>query len=103
MEYVSTDTRVSTKFKYLGTSTVASVLEKSTAVLHHFWGLIDASCNWLHSKLKNRGQNIFSRKLRAKIQFPRLLFSSLRNISSYNPHTVLKNAHRGRVKNIYLF
>ncbi len=60
-------------------------------------GLIDASCNWLQSTRKNRGQNIFLRKLRAKIQFPGLLFSLLRDISSYNPHTILKNARRGRL------
>jgi hypothetical protein len=65
-------------------------------------GLIDASCNWLQSKPKNRGQNKFLRKLRAKIQFLMLLFSSLRSISSYNPHTILKNARRGRLK-IYIF
>ena len=65
-------------------------------------GLIDASCNWLQSTRKNRGQNIFLRKLRAKIQFLRLLFSSLRSISSYNPHTILKNARRGRLK-IYIY
>ena len=61
-------------------------------------GLIDASCDWLQSTSKNRGQNNFLRKLRAKNQFPRLLFSSLHFISSYNPHTVLKNARRGRLK-----
>jgi hypothetical protein len=67
-------------------------------------GLIDASCNWLQSTRKNRGQNIFLRKLRAKIQFPGLLFSFLRNISSYNPHTILKNARRGRLKiHIYFY
>ena len=66
-------------------------------------GLIDASCDWLQSTRKNRGQNIFSRKLRAKIQFPRALFSSLRNISSYNPHTILKNARRGRLKKYIYF
>ncbi len=65
-------------------------------------GLIDASCNWLQSTPKNRGQNKFLRKLRAKIQFLRLLFSSLRSISSYNPHTILKNARRGRLK-IYIY
>ena len=65
-------------------------------------GLIDASCNWLQSTRKNRGQNNFLRKLRAKIQFLRLLFSSLRSISSYNPHTILKNARRGRLK-IYIY
>jgi hypothetical protein len=32
-------------------------------------GLIDASCNWLQSTRKNRGQNKILRKLRAKIQF----------------------------------
>jgi hypothetical protein len=46
---------------------------------------------------------MFLRKLRAKIQFPGLLFSLLRNISSYNPHTILKNARRGRLKNIFIF
>ena len=66
-------------------------------------GLIDASCDWLQYTRKNRGQNIFPRKLRAKIQFPRLLFSSLRNISSYNPHTILKNARRGRLKKYSYF
>jgi hypothetical protein len=66
-------------------------------------GLIDASCNWLQSTRKNRGQHNFLRKLRAKIQFPRALFSSLRSISSYNAHTILNNARRGRLKNIYLF
>ena len=65
-------------------------------------GLIDASCNWLQYTPKNRGQNNFLRKLRAKIQFLRLLFSSLRSISSYNPHTILKNARRGRLK-IYIY
>ena len=65
-------------------------------------GLIDASCNWLQYTTKNRGQNNFLRKLRAKIQFLRLLFSSLRSISSYNPHTILKNARRGRLK-IYIY
>ncbi len=65
-------------------------------------GLIDASCAWLQSTPKNRGQNKFLRKLRAKIQFLRLLFSSLRSISSYNPHTILKNARRGRLK-IYIY
>ena len=65
-------------------------------------GLIDASCNWLQYTHKNRGQNNFLRKLRAKIQFLRLLFSSLRSISSYNPHTILKNARRGRLK-IYIY
>ena len=64
--------------------------------------LIDASCNWLKSTPKNRGQNKYLRKLRAKIQFLRLLFSSLRSISSYNPHTILKNARRGRLK-IYIY
>jgi hypothetical protein len=48
-------------------------------------GLIDASCNWLQSTRNKRGQNNFLRKLRAKIQFPRVLFSSLRFISSYTP------------------
>ena len=67
-------------------------------------GLIDASCSWLQSTRKNRGQTIFLRKLRAKIQFLGLLFPSLRNISSYNPHTILKNAQRVRLKkNMYLF
>ncbi len=66
-------------------------------------GLIDASCNWLQSTPKNRGQNKFLRKLRAKFQFLRLLFSSLRSISPYNPHTILKNARRGRLKNIFIF
>jgi hypothetical protein len=66
-------------------------------------GSIDASCNWLQSKHKNRGQKQILRKLRAKIQFPRLLFSKLRNIFSYNPHTILKNARRGRLKNIFIF
>ena len=67
-------------------------------------GLIDASCDWLQSTRKNRGQNnLFLIKWWAKNQFPRLLFSSLRNISSYNPHTILKNARRGRLKKIYLF
>ena len=65
-------------------------------------GLIDASCNWLQSTPKNRSQNKFLRKLRAKIQFLRLLFSSLRSISSYNQHTILKNARRGRLK-IYIY
>jgi hypothetical protein len=53
-------------------------------------GLIDASCNWPQSTRKIRGQNNFLRKLRAKIKFLRLLFLSLRNISPYNPHTILK-------------
>ena len=66
-------------------------------------GLIDASCSWLQSTHKNRGKNIFSRKLRAKIQFPRALFSSLRNISSYNPHTILKNVRRARSSKKYIF
>jgi hypothetical protein len=66
-------------------------------------GLIDASCDWLQSTRKNRGQNSFSRKLRAKIQFPRVLFSSSRNISSYNPHTISKNARRGRLKKYIYF
>ena len=66
-------------------------------------GLIDASCDWLQSTRKNRGQNNLLRKLRAKNQFPRLLFSSLHSISSYNPHTILKNARRGRLKIIYVF
>ena len=66
-------------------------------------GLIDASCDWLQSTRKNRGQNKFLRKLRAKIQFLRLLFSSLRSISSYNPHTILKNARRGRLKKYIYF
>ena len=66
-------------------------------------GLIDASCDWLQSTRKNRGQNKVLRKLRAKNQFPRLLFSSLRSISSYNPHTILKNARRGRLKNYIYF
>ena len=65
-------------------------------------GLIDASGNWLQSTRKNGGQNKVLRKLRAKIQFLRLLFSSLRSISSYNPHTILKNARRGRLK-IYIY
>ena len=67
-------------------------------------GLIDASCNWLQSTRKNRGQNIFLRKLRAKIQFPGLLFSLLRYISSYNPHTILKKyATRSTKKYIYFY
>jgi len=66
-------------------------------------GLIDASCDWLQSTRKNRGQNNFLRKLRAKNQFPRLLFSSLHFISSYNPHTILKNARRGRLKKYIYF
>ena len=66
-------------------------------------GLIDASCGWLQSTPKNRGQNKFLRKLRAKIQFLRLLFSSLRSISSYNPHTILKKCATRSTKNIYLF
>jgi hypothetical protein len=37
-------------------------------------GVIAASCKWLQYTLKNRGQNNFLRKLRAKIQFLRLLF-----------------------------
>jgi hypothetical protein len=65
-------------------------------------GLIDTSCNCLQYTPKNRGQNNFLRKLRAKIQFLRLLFSLLRNISSYNPHKILKNARRGRLK-IYIY
>jgi hypothetical protein len=65
-------------------------------------GLVDASCDWLQYTLKNRGQNKFSRKLRAKIQFLRLLFLSLRSISSYNPHTILKKARQGRLK-IYMY
>jgi hypothetical protein len=63
----------------------------------------DASCDWLQFARKNRGRNIFLRKLLAKIQFPRALFSSLRFISSFNPHTILKNARRGRLKNIFIF
>jgi hypothetical protein len=43
-------------------------------------GLIDAACDWLQLMPKNRGQNKFLRKLRAKIQFSRLLFSSSRKI-----------------------
>ena len=67
-------------------------------------GLIDASCNWLQSTHKNRGQNQFLRKLRAKIQFLRLLFSSLRSISSYNPHTILKKcATKSTKKYIYFY
>ena len=67
-------------------------------------GLIDASRDWLQSTRKSRGQNNFLRKLRAKIQFPGLLFSFLRNISSYNPHAILKNARRGRLKiHIYFY
>jgi hypothetical protein len=66
-------------------------------------GLIDASGNWLQSTRKNGGQNKVLRKLRAKIQFPRALFSSLHSIFSYNPHTILKNAWRGRLKNIFIF
>jgi hypothetical protein len=67
-------------------------------------GLIDASCNWLQSTLNNRGQNKFLRKLRAKIQFLRLLFSSLRYISPYNPHTILKKcATRSTKKYIFIF
>ena len=66
-------------------------------------GLIDASCDWLQYTPRNRAQNIFLRKLRAKIQFLRLLFSSLRSISSYNPHTILKKCATRSTKNIYLF
>ena len=66
---------------------------------------LQACCNWPQStpQIRARGQNKFLRKLRAKIQFLRLLFSSLRNISPYNPHTILKNARRGRLKNIFIF
>jgi hypothetical protein len=67
-------------------------------------GLIDASCNWLQSTRKIRGQHKILRTLRAKIQFLRLLFSSLRNISSYNPHTILKKcATRSTKKYIYFY
>ena len=44
------------------------------------------------------------RKLRAKIQFPGLLFSLLRDISSYNPHTILKKcATKSTKKYIYFY
>ena len=66
-------------------------------------GLIDAFCDWLQYTTKNRGQNNFLRKSRAKIQFLRLLFPSLRSISSYNPHTILKNARQGRIKTYIYF
>ena len=36
-----------------------------------------------------------------KIQFPRTLFSSLHNISSYNPHTILKKCTTRSTKKIY--
>ena len=49
------------------------------------------------------GQNIFSRKLQAKIQFPTVLFPSSPNIFSYNPHSILKNARRGRLKKYIYF
>ena len=74
--------------------------------------LIDTSRDCPQYTLKNRGQTNFSRKLRVKIQFPRVLlvFSSLHNISSYIFTTYwyvyqynLKNARRGGLKNYIYF
>jgi hypothetical protein len=95
-----TFTRVLTKFEESYNTVGHKNFSFCEQTLHK--GLIDASCSWIQYTAKNRGQNKFLRKLRAKIRFLRLLFSSLRSIYSYNPHTTLKNARRGRLK-IYIY